>query len=116
MKGCGFASIGDLREFVEIQAEVKTADGMGGFTVTGWAKAANSPTRAKVTAAPGSERWNFMRQGSGNTFKMVTRYFEGATAAQRVVWRGGQYAVLGVVDPDGRRKWLDWRLSDGAAP
>jgi hypothetical protein len=68
-----------------------------------------------ITAAPGSEKWGFMRSVPGNTMKMVTRWFSGATAAQKVVWNTKEYAVLGVIDPDGTGNWLEWRLSDGVA-
>jgi head-tail adaptor len=104
----------DLREVIDVQGLTRAADGMGGFTET-WATVSGSATRAMITAAPGSERWGFMRQVPGNTYKMVTRHFSGASAAQRVVWNGGTYGVLGVVDPDGRGDWLEWRLSDGVA-
>lgn len=111
---CGKYSAGQLREIVAIQAKTRTADGMGGFTVA-WAAASGSPTRAMISAAPGNEKWGFMRQVPGNTYKMVTRHFAGASASQRVVWKTKEYAVLGVVDPDGRGDWLEWRLSDGVA-
>lgn len=111
---CGKYSAGQLREVVAIQAKARVADGQGGFTVT-WATAAGSPARAMITAAPGSEKWGFMRQVPGNGYKMVTRWFDGATGAQRVIWRGKEYGVLGVVDPDGRQDWLEWRMSDGVA-
>ncbi len=114
MKGCAKYPIGSLREIVAIQAKTRAADGMGGFTDT-WATVSGAPVRAMITAAPGSERFGFMRQVPGNTYKMVTRGFSTATAAQRVIWKSKEYAVLGVVDPDGRGAWLDWRLSDGAA-
>jgi len=110
---CGKYSAGQLRQIVAIQAVTKTTDAMGGFTEA-WAAVSGAPVRAMITAAPGSEKWGFMRQASGNTFKMVTRWFDGATAAQRVVWNGKEYAVLGVVDPDGMQAWLEWRLTDGA--
>ena len=111
---CGKYSPGQLREIVAIQAETRAADGMGGFTVT-WATVSGAPTRAMISAAPGNEKWGFMRQVPGNTYKMVTRYFAGASAAQRVIWKTKEYAVLGVVDPDGRVDWLEWRLSDWVA-
>lgn len=104
----------NLREIVSIQGLTRTADGMGGFTDT-WAAVSGAPTRAMIEAAPGSERWGFMRQVPGNGYRMVTRFFSSATAAQRVIWRGKEYGVLGVVDPDGRQDWLEWRLSDGVA-
>lgn len=103
-----------LREIVSIQGLTRAADGMGGFTDT-WAAVSGAPTRAMIEAAPGSERWGFMRQVPGNGYRMVTRFFSSATAAQRVIWRGKEYGVLGVVDPDGRQDWLEWRLSDGVA-
>ena len=112
--GCAKYPIGSFRQVVEIQREIDADDGQGGFT-TGWAKVSGSVTRAMITAAPGSEKWNFMRQVPGNTYKMVTRYFAGASAGQRVIWKAKEYAVLGVVDPDGRGDWLEWRLSDGVA-
>jgi head-tail adaptor len=114
MKGCAKYPAGAFREIVAIEGKTRVADGMGGFTAI-WATVAGAPTRAMITAAPGSERWGFMRQVPGNTYKMVTRAFTGATAAQRVMWKGKEYGVLGVVDPDGRGDWLEWRLSDSAA-
>lgn len=111
MKCCQYTA-GMLREVVSIEAKTQTADGMGGFTVA-WAAVSGAPTRAMVSAAPGSERWGYMRQTPGNSYKMVTRHFDASTAAQRVIWKGKEYGVLGVVDPDGRGDWLDWRLSDG---
>lgn len=111
---CAKYLIGSLRHAVTIQAKTRTADGQGGFT-TSWATVSGSATRAMITAAPGSEKWGFMRSVPGNTYKMVTRHFAGASAAQRVIWNGKEYAVLGVVDADGMGGWLDWRLSDGAA-
>ena len=111
---CAKYPIGALRHVVDIQAKTRIADGQGGFTAS-WGTVAGSATRAMITAAPGSEKWGFMRQSSGNTLKMVTRHFDGASAAQRVICNGKEYAVLGVIDPDGMSAWLDWRLSDGAA-
>lgn len=113
MKACGKYSAGKLREIVAIQAKTRTADGMGGFTTT-WATVSGAPTRAMLKAAPGSERWGAMRQVPGNGYRMVTRWFATATAAQRVTCKGKEYAVLGVVDPDLREEWLEWSLSDGA--
>lgn len=111
---CGKYSAGMLREIVAIQTKTRAVDDMGGFEVT-WAAVQGSATRAMISAAPGSERWGYMRQTPGNTYKMVTRWFDGASGAQRVVWKGREYGVLGVVDPDGMGDWLEWRLSDGVA-
>ena len=112
MKSCAKYPAGAFRQIIAIQAKTRTADGMGGFTES-WATVSGAPTRAIIMAAPGSERFAAMRQAPGNSLKMVTRYFAGATAAQRVSWKGKEYAVLGVVDPDGMGEWLDWRISDG---
>ena len=111
---CAKYEIGSLRQSVTIQAKDRVTDGQGGFIVS-WVTVSGAPTRAMITAAPGAEKWGFMRQVPGNTLKMVTRWFDGATAAQRVLWNGKEYAVLGVVDADGLEAWLDWRLSDGVA-
>ena len=112
MIGCCKYSAGDLRQTVRIEAKTRTPDGSGGFDVT-WAAVTGSATKAKITAAPGAERWGYMRQVPGTTYQMVTRWFTGASAAQRVAWGGREYAVLGVVDPDGFGRWLEWRLGDG---
>ena len=112
MKGCAKYSAGQLRQVIAIEAKTRVPDGMGGFTEA-WAAVSGAPTRAMITAAPGSERFAAMRQMPGNSLKMVTRYFATATAAQRVSWRSKEYAVLGVVDPDGMGDWLEWRISDG---
>lgn len=113
MKCCTYTA-GQLREVVSIEAKTRTPDGMGGFTEA-WAAVSGAPTRAMITAAPGSGRFGFMRQVPGNTYKMVTRGFANGTAAQRVIWKGREYGVLGVVDPDGRGVWSEWRISDGVA-
>jgi head-tail adaptor len=112
VRECCKYNAGDLRQVVVIESKTRAANGSGGFDVA-WAAVTDAPTRAMITAAPGSERWNYMRQASGNTFKMVTRWFSGASAAQRVTSGGKEYGVLGVVDPDGFRRWLEWRISDG---
>ena len=83
---CGKYSAGDLKQIVAIEAKTRASDGMGGFTDT-WATVSGAPTRAMITAAPGSERFGYMRQVPGNTYKMVTRGFANATAAQRVIWK-----------------------------
>jgi head-tail adaptor len=111
---CCKYTAGMLRESIAIQAKTRTPDGQGGFFAS-WAAVSGSATRAMITAAPGNEKWGYMRQMPGNVHKMVTRHFDGASASQRVVWRGMEYGVLGVVDPDGRGNWLEWRLSDGVA-
>ena len=111
MKCCQYTA-GMLREVVSIEAKTSTADGMGGFTVA-WAAVSGAPTRAMISASPGSERWGYMRQTPGNSYKMITRHFDTASAAQRIIWKTKEYGVLGVVDPDGRGDWLEWRLSDG---
>lgn len=111
---CCKYSAGQLRNVITVQAKTRVSDGMGGFTET-WATVSGSPTRAMITAAPGSERWGYMRDVPNNTYKMVTRFFSTASEAQRVLCGGKEYAVLGVVDPDLRGDWLEWRLSDGAA-
>lgn len=112
MVTCGKYNSGMLSQSVSIQSKARASDGQGGFTET-WAAVPGAASWAMIAAAPGSERWGYMRTTPGNVYKMVTRYFRGATAAQRVIWGGGEYAVLGVVDPDGSRGWLEWRLSDG---
>lgn len=111
---CAKYPIGALRHVVDIQTKTRSADNQGGFT-TSWATLTGSATRAMITGAPGSEKWGFMRQVPGNTLKMVTRYFAGASAAQKVIWNTKEYAVLGVIDPNGLGSWLEWRLSDGVA-
>ena len=63
---CGKYSAGQLREVVSIEAKTRTPDGQGGFTVA-WAAVSGAPTRAMITAAPGSERFGYMRQVPGNT-------------------------------------------------
>lgn len=111
---CGKYSAGMLKDVVAIQAKARASDGMGGFAVS-WAAVSGAPTRASISAAPGAEKWGFMRQVPGNTYKMVTRYFSGASAAQRVICDGKEFAVLGVVKSTEPGDWLEWRLSDGVA-
>jgi len=103
---------GAFRQAIEIQAEARVPDQVGGFLST-WAPASGAPTRAQITGSAGSERASGGRLVSGSSYRMITRWFRGASAAQRVVWDGREYAVRGVADPDGRRRFLEWSLSDG---
>lgn len=112
--GCARYPAGMLSHVIEVQAKTRTPDGMGGFTEA-WAAVAGAPTRATIKAVSGGEAWAAMRLGSNAGYAMGTRYFGGASPALRVIWRGKEYAVTSVVDPDAAGRWLDWRINDGAS-
>lgn len=105
---------GMLRQAIAIQRKVLLADGVGGNT-TAWEVVPGAVTRAYISGSPSGERLQAMRVSSGNSYRMATRWFAGASAAYRIIWKGSEYAVLGVVDPDGRGRWLEWSITDGRA-
>lgn len=108
---------GALDQRIVIQRKISTADGIGGFTEA-WFEIAN--VAANMTPVSSRERVEAMRQGTQTGFKAIIRWqgdehgqpkFVGA---DKVIWRGREYAVYGVTPIGGRHAYLEMLLNEGA--
>lgn len=114
---CDKIAARDLTERLTIQRKTRTADGQGGYSET-WATIGTP--YGMVRGLGGGERWQAMRVSPQNRFRAVIRFRGDAngapcySAADRVRWRGREYAVESVIDMESRRKWLELILVEGA--
>lgn len=115
-KSCGKYSAGQLQSKITVQRKDKTPDGMGGVVET-WASIATP--WAMWAALSGSELWAAMRINPTIKIKAVIR-FKGDThgapfysPGDRVTYRGREYAIAAVMDPDDRQEWLEMMLAEG---
>lgn len=114
MKCCDVKA-GDLRTLVTIERRTATPDGVGGFTEA-WAADPAGGAWAKVEAAGGimgmAAAMSAGRVSPSNTYKITVRFRgdgNGApywSANDRVIVNGREYGIMSVVDPDGRRKFI----------
>jgi SPP1 family predicted phage head-tail adaptor len=116
-KSCGYGA-SDLRGKITIQRKTATADGMGGVT-DAWADEASPWAMWKVLS--GSELWAAQRISPMVKVKAVIRFKGNAsrapyyTIADRVTYKGREYSIVAVVDPDDGEQWLELMLAEGAA-
>lgn len=114
-KSCGYGA-GDLRSKITIQRKTQAADGMGGVLDT-WA--AEATPWAMWKSLSGSELWSAQRLNPMVKVKAVIRFKGDAngapyyTPADRVTYRGREYAIVDVRDPDDRQEWLELMLTEG---
>lgn len=104
----------DLREEVEFQRKARVSDGAGGYTES-WAAVSGAPTRAKVTALSGRERWASQRVEALSSWRIVVRYFSGLLESDRVSIRGKAYNIRFINNVDLADKWLVIDLDGGVA-
>ena len=116
-KSCGKYSAGDLQSKITIQRKSRAPDGMGGSIET-WAT--EGTPWAMWRALSGSELWAAMRINPNVKVKAVIRFKGDANGApyygpaDRVTYRGREYAIVAVIDPDDRQEWLEMMLAEGA--
>lgn len=115
-KSCGLYSAGMLQSKITIQRKTRAADGMGGVTET-WATSATP--WAMWRALTGRELYQAQRIAPTVSVKAVIRFRGDAsgapyyTPADRVTYRGREYAISAAIDPDDRQEWLELYLSEG---
>lgn len=100
-----------LRLKVTVEAN-RRASVPGGELVDQW-----EPVRAGVwlglQGAGGGEAQRGPQLEAAGTLLGRTRYFAGASPQMRLVAADGrQFHVVDVGDQDGRRRWLDWTLTE----
>lgn len=105
-----------LTERLTIQRLTTARTQYGGFSDT-WATIATP--FAMVRALGGGERWMAQRVSPHVRYRAVIRYVGDANgapaygAADRVTWRGREYAIEAVMDPEGDGRWMELMLVEG---
>lgn len=117
MVACSKYSAGDLKSQITIARKTTASDGMGGVTDT-WG-AIGTPW-AMWRAMSGNELYQAQRIAPRVTVKAVIRFKGDANGApyfspsDRVTYRGREYAIAAVIDPDDGLSWLELMLVEGA--
>ena len=99
-----------LQHRIDVLALTRTPDGAGGWSES-WGTVAT--IHAAVEPFRGSERYLAQQQTPGVEWRLTTRYREDISASDtRVEWKGRQYDVVSVYDPDGARRWLVLEIAE----
>jgi SPP1 family predicted phage head-tail adaptor len=107
------ASAGRLRHRLTLQAPVDTSDGAGGFqrawstTATVWGAIEPGDVADAVVA----DALTALRRHT-----ITIRWRTGVVAGQRLAKGARLFAIIAVVDPDERRRWLDLTVEERADP
>jgi SPP1 family predicted phage head-tail adaptor len=105
---------GDLSSFVTFERMTRTSDGSGGWSTT-WATITGAPTRAKIKAKSGGERFASERVEASAQFMIACRYFAGLTDADRVSFDGKAHNIRFINNMDFSDKWFEIDVSGGVA-
>lgn len=104
-------NIGQLRHRVEVQQEIRTSDGMGGFTVE-WKKVATY--FARVSPMRGEESLIHRQLQDRITHMVVMRWHPLVKASQRLVHNDRVFNIREVLNVDERNIKLELRCEEGA--
>lgn len=96
--------IGELRERVQIQRVTNTRDSMGAIIET-WATLAT--VWAKVEPKSAGEQWRREQIQASADWTVTVRYSETYRPSDRIVWRGRTLQIVGVENPDMRRRFAE---------
>jgi SPP1 family predicted phage head-tail adaptor len=94
---------GRLNKRVTIRTNIRTPDGMGGYSET--------PTDvpdipASIDPLEGSEQLRAMETGMQRPHRIVMRYREGMTGAKTLIYSTRTFDIKSVVDPQERHREL----------
>lgn len=100
---------GDLRELVEIERATATQDGFG-EPQPAWASVATVwacvlPQRYTSGAEALSQALG--REAVATTYTVTIYWRSDVVETDRLVWQGRELDIRRVIDPDGRRTWLE---------
>jgi len=109
---CSSGNPCDLRQMVELQAEVQVPDGSDGVARE-WVTYAT--VRAQVRGLSGTERFQAERLESPTRYRALIRYRPGVETRHRVLYNGKAYNIRAVIDVGERRRWLELDLTQGVA-
>lgn len=111
MKCCDLAA-GKLRHTISIQRETRTADGMGGSSIT-WAQIA--APRAFIRPMSGGERFQAMRIEANVTHRIYIRYRSDITTSDRIVYQGRVMQIRALINLEERNRWIEIYADEGQA-
>jgi SPP1 family predicted phage head-tail adaptor len=97
--------IGDLNKRIDIQAQTRTPDGLGGFTVV-YATIA-SQIAAAIWPVSASETVQAAMTVMTITHRIRIRFRSGLRASYRVSWAGRYFSVVSIIDPNTAHRFLD---------
>lgn len=120
MTSCCSFNAARLRHHIHIERVTRTPDGMGGFTEV-WAADPAEGIWAELKFLTGTERWEAAAVHQGNLGRATIRWrgtAEGTpyyTAADRLIWRTQEFAILAVHPVDFAQSWLQLEIMQGRA-
>ena len=104
---------GKLDKRIDIQAETKVGDGMGGYTVTFETVASN--VACAIWPVSGKEMIQNMQNLGNITHKIRIRYRKPLLASWRVKFGNRYFAMVSPpIDPDMAHRWLDLLCKESA--
>ena len=106
-------NIGSLKKRIEIQAQQKTPDGMGGFT-TVWATLPGYTVDAAIWDATGNERNQANATTLIITHRIRIRYKQGLKASYRIKFGLRYFNIVSIVNPNEANKILDIMAKEAA--
>lgn len=118
MKCCDIHA-GMLSERVTFERQVRTADGLGGYTEA-WRADPTGTVPARLRPLSGSETYRAMRIAPTATYQLYCRFRGDSnrnpyyTPAFRVVYQGRYFNILHVFDVELEGRWLEMLLNEGA--
>jgi SPP1 family predicted phage head-tail adaptor len=96
-------SAGDLRHKITLQTVTAARTGTGGITET---VATYAERWAKVEALRSIEFFAAKQVNSERALRFTVRYDSGITAKMRILYETRTYHIEGLMDLDGRQRWL----------
>lgn len=102
--------IGELNRRITLQNRSPTVDSVGQQS-TVWTDALT--TWANITQLAGRELLAAQAVNAETTHELTLRWRTGISSAQRAVYQGRIFNVLGVIDRDTGRRWLTLLCSEG---
>jgi len=105
-------AVGQLRERITIQQEVRSSDGMGGGGVT-WNDV--DTVWAKVSPLRGVERTQANQQQGEVMYRITMRYRTDIKTDMRIAWGSVMFNITSVYSPDMRSRFLTLDVTEGAA-
>lgn len=102
---------GELDQLITIQRETRTADGMGGASVS--LTTVVSDLWAHVRPRSGKERGAFDRVEASAMYLFVVRYRDDIRESDRVVWNGDTYNIRAILTRGARSNWLEFDAERG---
>lgn len=105
-------NIGELDERITLQREVRTSDGMGGYST---ALIDVATVWAKVIARSGRERAYADRLNAEGAYTFVIRVRSDLLESDRILWDGSQYNIRAIARQGSRDMYLEIDAERGVA-